>query len=169
MTKIWLSVFCYTDLWIHGDLWVTSGLQGIPFPKWVDLRYLREDVKRTADVLNWYVMTVMITCDLTWTMIFSSLASMSFTQDMLRYVASQVRFSGAYLDDRGGSRPLDPSLSTAFQYPFYVSFPVNLPGCPKRFSNNIFNKNVLCGSATYCFFYNLRRRKWLIDIIIWQW
>ena len=48
----------------------------------------------------------MITFDLTWTVIFSSLASMSFTQDMLRYVASQVQFSGVQLDDRGGSRPL---------------------------------------------------------------
>lgn len=64
---------------------------------------------------------------------FSSLASMSFTQDMLRYVASQVRFSGVQLDDRGGSRPLDLSVSTAFQYRFYESFPVNLPVSLKVF------------------------------------
>ena len=86
---------------------------------------------------------------------------MSFTQDMLRYVASQVRFSGVQLDDSGGSRPLDLSVSTAFQYPFYESFPVNLPvSLTLKVFRQYFQQECLMWKHHMLFFsYNLWRRK----------
>lgn len=92
---------------------------------------------------------------------------MSSTQDMLRYVASQVRFSGAQLDDRGGSRPLDLSVSTAFQFYYVISSKFAGVPNPKGFPTICSTRMSYVEAPHNVFFLQLVEEKVkLYDIII---
>lgn len=142
--------------------WHQVGLQGIPFPKWV---YLRKNVRRTGEVLS---RDVMITFDLTWTMIFFIAGFHEFHSGH----ASVCGVTGAvFRGPAWWSQWVKASRSFRINclYPFYESFPVNLPVSPKVF-RQYFQQECLMWKHHICFFFLqfVEEKVKLYDIIIWM-
>ena len=157
MIKIWKSCFTTQILWTPGALWVTSGrFTRNPFPKMglskEKCQENRRSFKPGCYDHIWSDMDhVFFHRWLPW-------VSLRTCFGMWRH---RCGFQGSSLMIAVGSRPLDLSVSTAFQYRFYESFPVNLPGVSLKVFRQYFQQECLMWKHHILFFcYNLWRRKW---------
>ena len=155
MIKIWKSCFTTQSLWIPGDLWVTSGrCTRNPFPKmgWSEEK-CQENRRCFKPGCYDHIWS-----DMDHDFFIAGFHEFHSGHASVCGVTGAVFRGPAWLSC--GSRPLDLSVSTAFQYPFYESFPVNLPVSLKVFRQYVQQECLMWEHHILFFSHNLWRRKW---------